>query len=55
MTLSEAYGIPFRQGGAGAALHHRQRLDIGIYCSGKDLAPNKTKALNAIQQLIDDG
>ena len=51
----EAYGIPFGKEGQAQLYTTDSGLVIGIYCSGKDLAPNKTKALNAIQQLIDDG
>ena len=55
MKLLEAYGIPFGKEGQAQLYTTDSGLVIGIYCSGKDLAPNKTKALNAIQQLIDDG
>lgn len=30
-------------------------LVLGIYCSGTDLAPNKSKAVAAVQQLADEG
>ena len=51
----EAYGIPFGKEGQAQLYTTDSGLVIGVYCSGKDLAPNKDKALNAIQQLIDDG
>ena len=51
----EAYGIPFGKEGQAQLYTTDSGLVIGIYCSGKDLAPNKDKALNAIQQLIDEG
>ena len=51
----EAYSIPFGKEGQAQLYTTDSGLVIGIYCSGKDLAPNKDKALNAIQQLIDEG
>ena len=49
------HGVPFGIEGQAQIVTTPHGLKIGIYCSGTDLAPNKNKAVQAVQQLISDG
>ncbi len=51
----EAHGIPYGKEGEAQIITTPHGLRIGIYCSGTDLAPNKTKAVAAVQQLQAEG
>ena len=51
----EAHGIPYGVEGQAQIITTPHGLRIGIYCSGTDLAPNKTKAVAAVQQLQAEG
>ena len=51
----EAHGVPYGIEGQAQIITTPHGLRIGIYCSGTDLAPNKTKAVAAVQQLAADG
>ena len=51
----ESYGIPYGKEGQAQLFTTDSGLVIGVYCSGKDLAPNKNKAVAAVEQLINDG
>ena len=49
------HGVPYGTEGVAQIVTTPHGLKIGVYCSGNDLAPNKSKAVAAIQQLRDDG
>ena len=51
----EAHGVPYGREGQAQIVTTAHGLRIGIYCSGTDLAPNKTKAIAAVQQLQAEG
>ena len=51
----EAHGVPFGKEGEWQIITTPNGLQIGIYCSGTDLAPNKAKAVAAVQQMAAAG
>ncbi len=51
----EEHGVPFGREGEGKIIETPHGLRLGVYCSGTDLAPNKSKAVAAIEQLKADG
>lgn len=51
----EAHGVPYGKEGEAQIINTPNGLKIGVYCSGTDLAPNKSKALSAIAQLKAEG
>ena len=51
----EAHDVPFGKEGEAQIVTTPHGFRIGVYCSGTDLAPNKNKALKAIEQLKEDG
>lgn len=51
----EEYGVPYGREGQAQIVTTPHGLKIGIYCSGTDLAPNKNKAVAAIQEMLDAG
>ena len=51
----EEHGVPFGREGEAQIITTPNGLNVGIYCSGTDLAPNKNKAVAAVEQMIADG
>ncbi len=51
----EAHGVLFGKEGEAQIVTTPNGLRLGVYCSGTDLAPNQTKAVNAVRQLRSDG
>ena len=51
----EAHGVSYGREGEAQIITTPNGLNIGVYCSGTDLAPNKSKALSAIAQLRAEG
>ena len=51
----EAHGVPFGKEGEAQIITTPNGLNIGVYCSGTDLAPNRDKAVSAVRQMIADG
>ena len=47
----EEYGIPYGAEGSSQIITTEHGLKIGIYCAGTDMAPNKDKAVAAIEQM----
>ena len=50
----EAHGVPFGREGEAQIVETPNGFKLGIYCSGTDMAPNKNKAVAAVQQLVAD-
>ena len=51
----EEHGVSYGKEGEAQIVTTPNGLNIGVYCSGTDLAPNKSKALSAIAQLRAEG
>ena len=51
----EEHGVSYGKEGEAQIITTPNGLNIGVYCSGTDLAPNKSKALSAIAQLRAEG
>ena len=51
----EEHGVPFGREGEAQIVTTPNGVRVGIYCSGTDLAPNRNKAVAAVQQMIEDG
>ena len=47
----EAHGVPYGREGQAQIITTPHGLNIGIYCSGTDLAPNRDKAVSAVREL----
>ena len=50
-----AHGVPFGKEGEAQIITTPNGLQIGIYCSGTDMKPNRDKAVSAVRQMKADG
>ena len=51
----EAHGVPYGREGQAQIVTTPHGLNIGIYCSGTDMAPNRDKAVNAVREMAANG